>query len=480
MQSRRTQASKRLRFGRVGLYLAGHSSLPIGASGVHNIGHRSGAKVDRREGTNEMKAKVGRAGYENVKDRYVNMLRLAIQTGSLPDLHRECILKLNDLHNPEEVPYAFAYAARAILHDRDNWCVAADRIKPKEDAIYRINELLQNSNAINSRENYYYSVVEGVRDFVINNIPESYVHFSKVSRFGDYYRVVKDDFGGGASFCKSFPTIGDLEADSIELPAPQFWKISGESLGSCFSVSFDVLYANAFFRSWIRRVEEIGARHDGLHFHVIFRHKVDEALLDSMAKAGKNLGGRLIISFEITSGEFDRAYFASARFLHGRTFLDKFGCPIWFVDADAELVESQTPLNPRAHASDRVHGLLSFGPNYGYVPWRAFGATWLYAPASGAAAGFLDLVSQCIKYLWDERAGRNWWIDQFGLKTAELFSRQHQPMLTPQSLGGQLRAPFKTSEAYKIASISKIPEIAERISQGIPYARAVREVASAL
>lgn len=424
--------------------------------------------------------KVGRPSYEGIKDVYVQNLRDANRAGTLAEFHRMCIARLDDPSARDEVPYAFAYAARTLLHDRRNWLSTSGGLQINANTIEALDKLLQNSRAINCRDNYYYPVVKGAKEFVSGNFKSSYIHFANASRFDDYYRVVKDDFGGGASFCKAFPTQTDLGEETKSETPIEFWKFKNSAFDLCYSISFDVLYAKAFHLPWIKKVHEITRPETALHFHIIFRQNLKVEILDEIARAGSVLGDRLIISFEVTSDEFDRAYFASARFLHGSRILAKLGCPVWFVDADAELTHGNSDSNARRRSGNRVRGLLSFGPNYGYVPWRAFGATWLYAPPSAFAAGFLDLTRQSIRYLWDGRPGRNWWIDQFGLKTAELYAGLYAPELSPESLDGNHPAPFRTSEAYKIASISNVPEIADRLHSGVPYGRAIREVATTL
>ncbi|WP_137125362.1 hypothetical protein [Roseomonas sp. HF4] len=422
-------------------------------------------------------AVTGTPSFEETKARFLGRFRHAVSTRTLPAFHDDCVALLKGNAAPTDLPYAFAYAARALLHDRASW--TPDLRLGTNELDNRIGTLLEIPEAINCRDNYYHEIVAGLRHFVMGRRKAAFAQLACAARHSDFYRVVKDDFGGGASFAKTFPTTADLTAARSRLPSDLSFHSTGQGgHDMVYSVSFDPVYAAAFAENWARSVVALDHPGAALHFHVVFRTKEDEGVLARLMAAGSALPGRFWLSSETTGGNFDRAYFASARLLHGAHILRQIGAPMWIVDADAAISHPFEAALALSRSERNVTGLLHPGPSFGYLPWRAFAATWMFVPATDEAARFLSLAGDCVRYLWDERPGRNWWIDQFALKVAQLVCEDSMPSARAVSLAGKLRDPFTTSEDYKIATLSKHPDIAPLLTEGVGYGQALRQVAS--
>lgn len=414
--------------------------------------------------------------YDAVKRDFQRRFHAAVASGSLPEFHATCRSCLDETPDAAELPYAFAYAARALMHDPRMW--HPDGSVGLPCMLAGLDGLLAHPAAINCRDNYYYAVVAGLRHFIAGDHRKAYAALAGAARFGDFSRVVKDDFGGGASFARTFPDSAALAAARRRLTGqPAFLCRGTDAPRLAYSISFDPVYAEAFAGAWVEAVSRLSRRDLGLHFHVVFRAQADAAILERLLALARGLEGRFWLSTEVTGGSFDRAYFASARFLHAVSFLEAIAAPLWIVDADALPVHTAEDALELASRSERVLGLLYRGHHYAYLPWRAFAASWLFAPATEAGRGFLTLVADCIRYLWDDRPGRNWWIDQFALKTAAILANEDSPNLSPAPLGRWGTA-FRTGEEFKVATLSRHPEIAAMMATGVSFHQALRQVAS--
>lgn len=299
------------------------------------------------------------------------------------------------------LPYAFAIAARSRLHDPAFWTNPGDGT-PKPELLDWLDELIELPAALNSRHNYYHEIVTGIRHYVAGDDAKAFRYFALAARPSDFYRVVKDDFGGGAAFARTFPSPAELaaargsrfERELTLLHAPR------QALRSVVSVSFDRIYAEAFAQGWIERLAECGAEGVGLHLHLMFRNEADEALIAGLVASAASRELPLALSME-TGVRHARAYFASARFLRGASILETFRCPVLFSDADAYITQPQAFTErhlPAILAERRILGHLSDGPYHGYLPWRRFSATWMTAPCDAAATHFLSLVGDAVEY----------------------------------------------------------------------------------
>lgn len=358
--------------------------------------------------------------FEKAKVAFRAALYDAAQRRELPAFADFCEATLATTQSGFIRPYAFAYTARALLHQRASYAPGADgTLSLLPQASDRIDNLLRAPTAINERENYYYDVVAGVRDYVVRGLEPACLSFARAARFSDYFRVIRDDFGGGASFGRSFPTEHDLQTSRSALGAldRQEHTTPREPWRLAFSSHADSLYAEAFFPDWIEQVGALALPDVLLHLHVIFRQQRQPDLLDRLSRLAAEHGTNLMLTSE-SEGARDKAYFACSRFLQARMLMERFRCNTVFVDADAFIVDQakfRTDVE-RLAAETRVTGMIAPTFAEGYLPWRRFSAGWLAVPYSQAGMTFAELVGRCVQYFWDDRFGRNWWIDQFALR----------------------------------------------------------------
>jgi hypothetical protein len=187
-----------------------------------------------------------------------------------------------------------------------------------------------------------------------------------------------------------------------------------------------------------------------------------------------DLKGRIWISSEMMPVPRDKAYFASARFLHGAEIIEEIGCPTWFVDADAEIAHDASEAERLARETSAILGVISRGP-FAYLPWRSFAAGWLYVPYRPSAIAYLRLVSNSIRYFWDDRPSRNWWIDQFALRTAEIIANDDTDIPPPQPVSAVTTNTFVTGQ--KNMFLAKHPEIQAFMNTGLSFKEAYTRVA---
>ena len=419
-------------------------------------------------------------GYDEACALLRKAFDIAIAANQLRDLRESCLEIVNRSKIPHSITLASAYASRALLHSPSNWdyCPEKNDYSPRNQLLELISCDLSLSSSINCRDNYYYEITSGIF-FYIQNMPhEAFRFFSSAARHQDFYRVVKDDYGGGAAFAKCYPDtislLGDQQA--LEGPLETFSEaISNTSL--VFSVHMDSLYSLAFAAGWIEQLAPIAHLGVSLHFHVIYRSSVDQLFLNSLTVKAAELNVCLNITTE-SNCPHHFAYYASSRFIRGEEIMRRFNAPIIFCDADAYLKDPLRFANEtlgQLLPESRILGCISRGPFNGYLPWRTFSAGWLFCNNSINSVNFLRLTSRAISYFWDER-GRNWWIDQVGLEVAHRICTQSLvSRYIFQDFNTSHPELFATSEEYKIAQISRIPQITRRLEDGQTFKQALRD-----
>jgi hypothetical protein len=124
------------------------------------------------------------------------------------DFERLHANSMNDLIHGDwvNIPENFKLACRSILANPNYWTIVEDRYLPKAELFQDIQNILDLPVAINCRDNYFYDVVTGILFYLKNDYKNSFLSFSRVAKFNDFYRISKDDFGGAASFCRAWPS----------------------------------------------------------------------------------------------------------------------------------------------------------------------------------------------------------------------------------------------------------------------------------
>lgn len=402
---------------------------------------------------------------------------------NLPEFAEACRATLESAAaDPFYRPYAFAYSARAMLHDLAFWEPATidgeETFRPREALLARLDELLQFTSALNDRNNYYYEIVKGIRHDIAGEAEEAFRWFALAARPHDFYRVVKDDFGGGAAFARTLPSANDLAAARGTRFARdlRFHCRPEVSPSAVVSISCDRIYAEAFASGWIAGLAAASTGQAALHLHLMFRGAADGVLLARLQQEASHSGLLLAISVEEHTRAF-RAYYASGRFLKGQAILAAFGCPVLFADADSYITDAVAFRErhlPCILAETRAIRFRADGPYNGYLPWRRFSATWLTMPATDWAADFLALVGDAVEYFWDDR-DHNWWIDQMALEIAYRQTLQWgQPAGRFLRLDRMLPHMLSTGEDHKIRMVSAIPQMQALMAQGLNYWEALR------
>lgn len=396
----------------------------------------------------------------------------------------ECEAVLNADPASACIPWAFAGAARARLHDVDQWTLtsgsgaAIAEYSPNPSLIDYMTTLAAMPAVIDCRDNYYYDVVLGIRYFIERRYVEAFRHFSLASRFKDYYRVVKDDFGGGASFARSFPTIETLKKmrgsrfdRHLHLKSPV-----ERQHNLVISIGFDKIYAEAFGKKWIESVRDMRDANIALHFHIIYDGDEDPDQIDEISAMGRESGIDLYISAE-SGARHGRAYFASRRFMLADEIQSHFRCGVLFADADSYIADTETFRSDRLPVmrdEKRILGFITDGPFNGYMPWRLFSATWMYCPFADHSR-FLRSVGDAIEYFWDPR-GHNWWIDQMALCVAYIIENDMGASGKFAQIHRVLPDLLQTSEGYKIEMVSQVRAVRRLMESGRDYWAALNEL----
>lgn len=391
---------------------------------------------------------------------------------------------------PSFRPYLFAYAARSLLQNPKNWERENGEFRRiTKETSDQINNLCTLPIVTDDRNNYYLDIVRGISLFSEDmsnpeNIRGAFRHFASAARFPDFYRVVKDDFGGGASFARSFPDSEALGAVSSRRFANRLAGIPSRlrDIDLIFSVHVDRLYAQAFATHWMETIRALRPQlRCALHLHIIHRDTNSLDVARTLCEDAINDVDYIIITQEI-SKIVERAYFASSRIIYGASILESFQRPVIFVDADAEisnLDEFRNVLGARLLASNHIVGLLSVGPWQGYLPWRRFSAGWLYVPYTAEGLHFMASAGQFVEYFWDDRPGRNWWIDQMALEAAIIRSRLDGRAYKLTSWEKFLPNTFKAfGEDRKISELSRVPQINALMSRGATFWQALHQLNS--
>ena len=419
---------------------------------------------------------------EEANRSFQTCFETARKGGTLDQLATECLDLLAAGPSEFAAPYAFAIAARARLHDPAFWSkspatAASQAWRPKLDLLDWLDKLLSMPAVVNSRHNYYYEIIAGIRNFIVGDMNAAFRYFALAARPSDFHRVVKDDFGYSAGFARTFPSLADLAAArgrqfSREL---KFIQPPQGQWTAAFSIWVDLIYAEAFADRWIELLSHACGDRVGLHFHVMFRGAADTVLLDNLMTRARECGLPLAISIE-ESVVTDRSYFASARFFKGPALLDTLGCTVLFCDADSYITDAAAFANqhlPRIVKEDRLLGFIGKGAYNGYLPWRCFGATWMVVPAADWAKRFFGLTGDAVEYFFNPRE-RNWWIDQMALEVARnLAIAEGIPANNFQPIQSTLPGILETGRDYKIATISAVPRIKMLLDTGLSYWQAM-------
>jgi hypothetical protein len=419
-------------------------------------------------------------GYDEAHAVLSKAFAAAITTNQFGDIRESCLEIVNRSKIPHSITLASAYASRALLHNPGNWDYNSEKIEysPRCQLLDLISSDLSLSNSINCRDNYYHEITSGIFYYIQNKPHEAFRFFSSAAKHHDFYRVVKDDYGGGAAFAKCYPTAINLLGEQQTLAGPiETFCDTTSNASLVFSIHMDSLYSLAFATGWIEQLAQIAHSGASLHFHVIYLSKIDQVFLHSLTAKAAELNVCICITTE-SNCALHRAYYASSRFIRGEEIMRRFNAPIIFCDADAHLKD---PLQFASESlcqllqESRILGCISRGPFNGYLPWRCFSATWLFCNNSTNSINFLRLISRAINYFWDERP-RNWWIDQMGLEVAYKICTQSLSSRYLFADFNQVHSDlFATSEKYKMAKISRVPQIARRLKDGLGYWQAVRE-----
>jgi hypothetical protein len=365
------------------------------------------------------------------------------------------------------------------LHDSTLWELERETgvFTPRESLCSLIDRDLSNPISISSRDNYYYPITHGLYYYIQDRPKTAFRHLAIAARPSDFYRVVKEDYGGGASFAKAYPSHEDLFAQSAEqFSKPTIYHNSVKTACLTFSVHMDFVYMHAFANDWIQRLRSVSNSGIALHLNLIFPAHADTEFFDSLITKAKDAGLQLMITFE-QSCAHHRAYYASSRFIHGKHILQDLKTPVLFCDADSFLTSPEVFLGKHLSAllaDQRILGLITGGPYNGYLPWRKFSGGWLFVTGSDESLAFLDLTRRAISYFWDNiRPTRNWWIDQVGLEVAYRYcsvARKQAFADIHQCYPGLM----STSEEHKIACISRVPFIADVMSSGKTFWESLR------
>lgn len=417
---------------------------------------------------------------DQTKNVFLEHFGDAVSTGALDDFRAACATLLLAPPTPYCVPYAFAYEARSLLHDPRLWVPPENgrAYRPTSGLLAALDRCLERPEAIDCRDNYYWPIIAGLRHFIVGDVEPGFRALADAARLPDFYRVVKDDLGGGAAFARSYPKLADLDR-AREASLFDRDLVFTADLKSrprlVVSVSFDRVYARAFANGWIDSVAALTSQGVALHFHLMFRGKVDLDLLEQISDLALQKAVDLAISVE-TDVQQSNAYFASARFIKAASLQRHLDAPLLLADADSFIPDPESFASaylPRLLSEARVMGLIVDGPWNGYLPWRRFSATWLFVPNRGDATCFLQRTADAIGYFWDPR-GCNWWIDQMALEIGRrcVTTTMEQP---PQfgDIFAEMPTILESSEEFKMSRITSLPEIRQMMESGMPYWQAL-------
>jgi uncharacterized protein YoaH (UPF0181 family) len=214
----------------------------------------------------------------------------------------------------------------------------------------------------------------------------------------------------------------------------------------------------------------------GLHLHLIYGASAREAQAGALADAAAAAGAELALTVEDRAG-WDRAYYASARFLHAPALLASFGCPVLLSDADARLGDAarftQVGL-PALLAEARVAAFFNAPWRVGYLPWRRFSANAVLLPANAAGRAFAERAAACLAEVWDPSRAPLWWIDQLALETARRsLMREGWPAEAWLNFAGGLGRLIDMPSGYKEARLAAVPRVAALMAEGLPLGAAL-------
>jgi hypothetical protein len=360
-------------------------------------------------------------------------------------------------------PVALLGAARAELHQAEAWTEGQ-----RGALLDRLAALLAEapSSAGPAR-----GLVAGLAAYAADEVEATWRLFAEAGRDPAYPALRPlDDITGPPGFMRPFPDAASL-ARAVSPARPlTFRRRFAAAPRLIVSVSMDTLYAEAFGPDWLAAMPAVAAAGVGLHLHVIFggtaRGGDITALLDRAAAAGLDLA----LSTEEHAG-WERAYYASARFLHAPALLEAFGCPILFSDADARLSDPRRFVDaglPVLVAETRVAAFFNPPWRHGYLPWRRFSANALLLPATPAGQAFAARTVGCLSETWDPACAPLWWIDQLALETARRsLMREGWSEEAWLNFAGGLGRIIDLPPGYKEARLAALPRVASLMAGGL-------------
>jgi hypothetical protein len=358
-----------------------------------------------------------------------------------------------------DIPENFKLACRCILANPNYWSVIDGTHKPNIELFDEVNAILELPNVINCRDNYYYDIVIGILFYLKRDYKNSFLSFSRIAKFNDFYRISKDDFGGGASFCRAWPSSEWFyKIKNLPVKYLIYKESSIDQDFPAYLISFDYVYFKAFSLSWVDRLVK-SSSYINLVFFVSIREGDPIVEFDLLINHASANGINVSIYYEILSEIKDRAWYTSSRFLFAPTLLSQYSKGLFIVDADMIVNDFNFYLNL---PSDVVSASINVGPyNGGYLPWRSINAGSIFLPQTKNSFEYLDVVGKFITYFWDYRVNRNWWIDQFSLESARIYLKLD--MFRADDIFWNS---MTTSEHYKISMVSQVEEVKNLLDSG--------------
>jgi len=233
-------------------------------------------------------------------------------------------------------------------------------------------------------------------------------HYAECSRLDTAFAVCSN-----VRFSDSFFTLIEERGPySPELPAYPMALADSGSFDYVVLISCDATYFERYGGSFINAFAQHAASRALLHVHFISR---DDALVGRLQKLADRLGLRALQCSlaALPAGLNDAArsaYYASARYIYMKHWLERYGKPIACFDIDAL---PRSPLAPLvAAAQDADLGLVL--RNGLYSPWTQIIGHTLVANPSGRAADYFETVARYLGHFFLD-AKALWWLDQIAL-----------------------------------------------------------------
>lgn len=375
-------------------------------------------------------------------------------------------------------PYAFGFANRCWLSARANWAIThpPDAI-PRDFLLGKIGGSLEDPRIISKRSNYFYLIVEGIFNFIQDNIESSFKSFALGSTPRDFKNFVIGEFGAGASCARTFPSSDDLaRARGTKLPrAVTPHTVPPGNAALVISVSANTVYAEAFFTQWLRALSDLPESiciHLNLCLTPIDDWMTSKSFIDMLIREFSAESKRIFFT-TTRFDSFDIASFASARFLCGEDIHNHLQCPILFCDSDMQLLNA-AGLSDLIGQDERIVGAkFNTRPNGGYLPWRRFSAGRV-SIRSRIGAKFIGMVGDCIEYFWHDDSERNWWIDQLSLETTRILCQNSNHEVRFQPFDSNIDKTINQTDDFKWSRLKQVRRVNDLVNSGIGLRAAVR------